>query len=422
MRTSSAAASASAPASEQRPGLAGRDHRARDQHAAASEADVVADPLLGQRDRRAPARRRAAAAPRPGRRRRSRSAISPSSAAGIARAVEFWVHTTSPAPARTPRARPATSLSAITPMTPIEWREGELLLDGRAPLHVAPCGLCAASRTTVGDRRTISSRPGDVTSAKAACTTSGSSPPSSPLPPANASTAASAHAALCAWWAPYSGRKISSYVAAEPGDADQLPPYPGEPPRDAELESLACDRRADLGGPPQQYLGDVGVLLRPGLAKLPGLMMPAFSTAISAGVSPSSRAWSTPTGVITATVASATLVDVPGAAEADLEDRDVDRRVGERRERHRGHRLEERQRVSPSWRRPCRRTATTSSYTVDEALRGERRPVDRDPLRHRLEVGAGEPPGAQARRRGAARRSSATVEVLPFVPVRCTTG
>lgn len=30
----------------------------------------------------------------------------------------------------------------------------------------------------------------------------GVEPPSSPLPPANASTAANAHAAFCAWWAP----------------------------------------------------------------------------------------------------------------------------------------------------------------------------------------------------------------------------
>ena len=43
-------------------------------------------------------------------------------------------------------------------------------------------------------------------------------------------------------------------------------------------------------------------------ATLPGLMIPAFSTAISAGVSPRYLAWSTATGSTTATAASATLV------------------------------------------------------------------------------------------------------------------
>ena len=33
-----------------------------------------------------------------------------------------------------------------------------------ATVAAAPCGLCAASSTIVGDRRTISSRPGEVTS------------------------------------------------------------------------------------------------------------------------------------------------------------------------------------------------------------------------------------------------------------------
>ena len=40
----------------------------------------------------------------------------------------------------------------------------------------------------------------------------------------------------------------------------------------------------------------------------PGLMMPAFSTAICATVSPRYRVWSSATGVITATWPSATLV------------------------------------------------------------------------------------------------------------------
>ena len=66
-------------------------------------------------------------------------------------------------------------------------------------IAAAPCGLCAASSTTVGERRMISRRPGEMTSANASRTMSASSASS---PPRNASTAASASAAFCAWCAP----------------------------------------------------------------------------------------------------------------------------------------------------------------------------------------------------------------------------
>lgn len=64
----------------------------------------------------------------------------------------------------------------------------------------APAGLWAASSTTVGDRRTTSMRPGADTDAKALRTVSMSSGSGRWAPtPKNASTAASATAALCAW-------------------------------------------------------------------------------------------------------------------------------------------------------------------------------------------------------------------------------
>ncbi|CAM5512871.1 hypothetical protein SVIOM74S_06104 [Streptomyces violarus] len=71
----------------------------------------------------------------------------------------------------------------------------------------APAGLWAASSTTVGERRTTSSRPGEATAANALRTMSRSSCSARCAPtPKNASTVASATAALCAWCAPCSGR------------------------------------------------------------------------------------------------------------------------------------------------------------------------------------------------------------------------
>ncbi len=69
-------------------------------------------------------------------------------------------------------------------------------------------------------------------------------------------------------------------------------------------------------------------------------MIPAFSPAMVARSEPRYSAWSTPIGVMTATVRVDDVGGVPAAAEADLDDADVDRGVGERRERHGGDHLE----------------------------------------------------------------------------------
>ena len=93
-------------------------------------------------------------------------------------------------------------------------------------------------------------------------------------------------------------------------------------------------RRADLDAP----LSRIGRRLLGcaahdhGRARL--WMMPAFSSAISSIVSPSHSVWSSPIGVITATSASITLVASSRAAQPDLDHGDVDRGVGEGRERH----------------------------------------------------------------------------------------
>ena len=91
---------------------------------------------------------------------------------------------------------PRASLSAITASTPTSL-EKENSWASAAASAAAPCGLCAASTMIVGEVRTRSSRPGDATAAKPSCTEAMSSCRLAPAPK-NASTAASATAALVA--------------------------------------------------------------------------------------------------------------------------------------------------------------------------------------------------------------------------------
>ena len=137
---------------------------------------------------------------------------------------------------------PRASLSAITANTPTSRVKRERLVDrvrrGRA--HRPGCARRRAGRS--GGVRTTSSRPGEVDLGEAGphqleVERAASSCP----PPRNASTAASAQAALCAWWAPCSGRNTSSYSPAEPPQREQLPADGERARQDAELQALAGD-------------------------------------------------------------------------------------------------------------------------------------------------------------------------------------
>ena len=57
-------------------------------------------------------------------------------------------------------SRPRASLSAITAITPTSGLNAKASVIAAAVAR-APCGLWAASSTTVGDRRTTSIRPGN---------------------------------------------------------------------------------------------------------------------------------------------------------------------------------------------------------------------------------------------------------------------
>src|SRR5215831_8059686 len=99
---------------------------------------------------------------------------------------------------------PVTSLSALTASTATRVPKPNASVTA-STLTAMPAGLCAESTITTGLRRTTSSRPGAVMAANACRTRS----PSSGPVPAKASTAARAHAAFCAWYAPNSGSSRS---------------------------------------------------------------------------------------------------------------------------------------------------------------------------------------------------------------------
>ena len=102
----------------------------------------------------------------------------------------------------------------------------------------------------------------------------------------------------------------------------------------------------------------------PSTSVAPGLTIPAFSVAISARVGPRYSTWSTLTLVTTATGAVDDVRRVPGAAEADLDHRDVDRDVGEPVERGRGEDLEVARPVRAGTPRPSATGVSTSARST----------------------------------------------------------
>ena len=237
-------------AAEQRARLPRGDHRAGDQHAGPAELVLA---LLGELHRRLdrvvqprldrhPLRRRT---PPP----RSRPGRPPASAGA----------TNSPSPRSRPGPAPArracrrTSLSPSTATTPIS-RRNENDSASAATVAAIPCGLCAASTSTVGALRSASSRPGELTPSSASRTTSTSITPVSAPAPRNASTAASATAAFSRLVGAVQRQEELVVHPAEALHREHLPADRDRPRRDAELGALPGHRRADLGHPPQQHL------------------------------------------------------------------------------------------------------------------------------------------------------------------------
>jgi hypothetical protein len=176
--------------------------------------------------------------------------------------------------------------------------------------------------------RTRSSRPGERTAANAARTVSWSIVPVAAPAPRKASTAASAVAAFCAWCAPKSGRKTSSYSPPRPCRRSCCPPTATRRSRTPNSRALAGDHGLHLDRAADQRVQRRGLLAgqhrhRVGLDD-PGLL-PGDRADVGPqvlGVVQRDRGDDGDAGVDD-------VGGVPGAAHADLDDRDVDRRLGE---------------------------------------------------------------------------------------------
>jgi hypothetical protein len=171
--------------------------------------------------------------------------------------------------------------------------------------------------------------------------------------PANASTAASAQAALPAWCSAEQRQEdvlVGAAQAAQrtscwPPSACSRLSTPNSTPSRATVAPTSPRALAAAPRPPSGCCAST--------ATAPGLMMPAFSAAISSIVCRAAWVWSMAIGVITATAPSATLVQSEPAAHADLDHHHVHRRVGEDGEGHPGQDLEEGHRRRMLARRPA---------------------------------------------------------------------
>ena len=169
----------------------------------------------------------------------------------------------------------------------------------------APAGLCAASTRIVGALRSTSSRPGEPTRPNASPDRVGVD-----RHPATAEERLDRRhrhrRVLCLVRAVQ--RQEELLVRPGRGPARRAAGRRRRPPAPhAELDALPGDRGADLGRAGEQDLRRLAWLSAI-TASEPGLMIPAFSVAMSPTVSPRYSAWSSAIGVRTATLASATLV------------------------------------------------------------------------------------------------------------------
>ena len=238
---------------------------------------------------------------------------------------------------------PRTSLSAIAANTPTSRVKPKASPTASAVAAGAGRVVRRVEHAPSASCRTTSSRPGEVTPANAGPHQVDVERPAlgvrrrrgTPRPPPART------AALCAWCAPCSGRKTSSYSPASPRSVTSCPPTASVRASDAELQALAGHDRVDLDRAAQQHLGGLDRLLgqhavRAGLDD-PGLLAGDLGRPSSRG----SAAWSIVDRGDDGDLRVGDVGGVPGAAHADLDDGDVDRGVGEGGERHGGQHLEE---------------------------------------------------------------------------------
>ena len=259
----------------------------------------------------------------------------------------------------------------------------------------APCGLWAASISTVATSRpaaTRSSRPGERTAAKAARTASGSSGAFGPAP-VRVSAAASARAAFDAWCSPCSARKISSYVPDRPCSAMRWPPTaisrsrtPNSAPSRATCAPTSAHRSISTWA--------TALSCAASTATAPGLMIPDFSRAMPSTSRAQVLGVVHPDGRDHRDRPVDDVRGVPAPAQPDLDDAGLDRSVRERGEAHRREHLELAQRRVVAGVHEVHERRDVAVH-LDVALRRHRPVVDVDPLGGALQVRAGVAAGAQ---------------------------
>ncbi len=144
---------------------------------------------------------------------------------------------------------PETSLSAIIATTPINGLKSKASVIASIVAR-APWGLWQVSSTTVGERRTTSSRAGDPHLLEALGDHVGRQRP----PPRNASTAATASAAFWAMCAAEQRKHEITERSLGSLQAKHLTAHGQQTVDQPELDALTSHLRTDLGAAGQQHL------------------------------------------------------------------------------------------------------------------------------------------------------------------------
>ena len=200
----------------------------------------------------------------------------------------------------------------------------------------------------------------------------------------------------------------------EPAQRDHLAADGGHSRLDAELDALAGNGGSDLGGPVEEYGGRRRLLLRQDRDRTglddPGLLDRDHlrGTAQEPGVVDRDRKHHRNRAV-------GDVGGVPGPAHPDLDHRHVDGGIREGAVGHRDDRLEERQRMVLLGVDQVR-VGGDVVERLHERLVGEWLPVDADPFAHPLDMGAGEPTGAEVEGVQQPCRSSSTSRSCRWCP------
>ena len=206
----------------------------------------------------------------------------------------------------------------------------------------------------VGELRTVSRRPGESAAAKPSRIESDIER-HLPHRPRRTPRLPRARRPRCAPDARRAAAGIAPRTSHRGHAGQQLTAERDRPALDAELDPLAGDRRAELGG---CFSSTVAASSdwRPKTATPSGRRMPAFSAPLRPPCR-RARRWSSEMGVTTSTTLSMTFVASQLPPMPDFDDTDLDRRVGKGAERHRRQHFEERHAFRGPARRRARRRA-----------------------------------------------------------------